>query len=87
MASGNNKVYETFLKEDQHIKGVKYKKGTRMVLGAVCPHCKKHHPKCIRVVYCNHCGYRSKSLKPHEEKKKAKMLKRMEYEKKLAEVK
>jgi Zn ribbon nucleic-acid-binding protein len=86
MASGKNKIYETFLKEDQHIKGVKYKKGTRMVLGAVCPHCKAHHPKAMRVVYCG-CGYRSKRLKPHEEKKKAKMLKRQEYEKQAAAVK
>jgi uncharacterized Zn finger protein (UPF0148 family) len=50
-------------------------------MGATCPRCKTHYPESMRVVYCNVCGYRTKRLKPHEEKKKRKMLKRKQLQK------
>ena len=75
------KIYESKAEKEITIKGKLYPIGTKLITGAECPRCKKHYPCSMRVVYCNACGYRSKGLKPHEEKKKQKEFRRKEYEK------
>ena len=81
MSSKINSIYDQKLKEETVIKGIKQPIGTKVTMGAICPRCKTHYPRAMKVTYCNKCGHRSKTLKPHELKKKSKMLKRMEYEK------
>lgn len=62
------------LKKDTEINGKKYDAGTRVVGGAHCSKCGQFYPGAMRVSMCNKCGYRSKSLKSHEIKKKKKKL-------------
>lgn len=81
MSNKKKQAYEKRLEEDTYIKGIKQEKGTKAILGASCPRCGTHYPMSMRVVYCNVCGHRSKRLKPHEEKKKQKMLKRQQLQK------
>lgn len=75
------KACAEILKEDKVIDGKEFKKGDTIVPGANCPRCKTFYPGAMRVVACNRCGHRSKTLKPWQIKKKQKMLKRQEYEK------
>lgn len=81
MSSREKQIYETRAEKEITIKGMVKPIGTKLIRGAECPRCKKHYPCSMRVVYCNNCGYRSAGLKPHEEKKKQKEFRRMEYEK------
>jgi len=81
----NNKIRKlsyTRTKEDETIETKFYPKGSLIVRGTKCPKCGQFFACAANLHICSNCGYKKKRIKPHEQKKYLKALRRKKYEEK-----